>query len=245
MQPYNIFLVRHGQSEGNVDRSLYTTVPDHKVVLTPRGHAQAEEAGREIENCLSHMGKGSAPHEEVRFICSTHRRTEETLEGVRRGMLPRPYSVRFEPRLREQDWGTMKSSEEVAAAEAERDRIGSFHYRLPSGESGADVYLRVSSVLDTLWREFERTDFPRSLVLIGHGFLNRIFLMRFFHVRPSDFEHIANPRNGEVFHLVHNACPPGPCKKVRYALTAMPRLVSEDEALVQRLKQAFRVKERA
>jgi broad specificity phosphatase PhoE len=236
MQPRNIFLVRHGQSEGNVDKTIYTRVPDHKVVLTPRGHAQAEAAGREIEKYLAQ--DFVAPDDEVRFVCSTHRRTEETLEGVRRGMLPRPYSVRFEPRLREQDWGTMKSSEEVAAAEAERDNVGSFHYRLPSGESGADVYLRVSSVLDTLWREFERKDFPRTLILIGHGFLNRIFLMRFFHVRPSDFEHIANPWNGEVYHLVLNAWSPD---KTRYALTAMPRLTSDDEILFQRLMYAFRI----
>jgi len=51
-------------------------------------------------------------------------------------------------------------------------------YRIPFGESGADVYDRVSTFLDTLHRAFESPDFPSTMILVGHGLLNRLFFMR-------------------------------------------------------------------
>ena len=48
MRPAYIYLVRHGESEGNVDKELYKTVPDWKVPLTKKGVKQARVAGERI-----------------------------------------------------------------------------------------------------------------------------------------------------------------------------------------------------
>jgi phosphohistidine phosphatase SixA len=42
----NIYLVRHGQTEGNIQRSLYLEKADHAIRLTPLGVEQAQSAGR-------------------------------------------------------------------------------------------------------------------------------------------------------------------------------------------------------
>ena len=50
--PRRIFILRHGESEGNVDESMYSRVADPEIKLTPRGISQAEAAGRAIrERC--------------------------------------------------------------------------------------------------------------------------------------------------------------------------------------------------
>lgn len=36
-RPKRIVLVRHGESQGNVDDAIYETVPDHALSLTPKG----------------------------------------------------------------------------------------------------------------------------------------------------------------------------------------------------------------
>ena len=36
IRPHRIILVRHGQSEGNVDETAYTRIPDSKIALTHR-----------------------------------------------------------------------------------------------------------------------------------------------------------------------------------------------------------------
>jgi len=33
----NIYLVRHGESEGNLNVEIYTDIPDHAIALSPRG----------------------------------------------------------------------------------------------------------------------------------------------------------------------------------------------------------------
>ena len=46
--PNRVILVRHGQSEGNIDESLYATKPDPDMALTERGWCEARMAGRAI-----------------------------------------------------------------------------------------------------------------------------------------------------------------------------------------------------
>jgi broad specificity phosphatase PhoE len=44
-QPRKIVLIRHGQSQGNVDKNRYMNTPDPEIALTDTGHKQASEAG--------------------------------------------------------------------------------------------------------------------------------------------------------------------------------------------------------
>jgi hypothetical protein len=36
-RPFRIYLVRHGESQGNVDETIYERIPDSKIPLTKRG----------------------------------------------------------------------------------------------------------------------------------------------------------------------------------------------------------------
>ena len=42
--PKKTILVRHGESEGNEDKNVYTVVPNHKVQLKEKGKQQAKNA---------------------------------------------------------------------------------------------------------------------------------------------------------------------------------------------------------
>ncbi|MGW0900504.1 phosphoglycerate mutase family protein, partial [Streptomyces goshikiensis] len=44
-RPRRIVLVRHGESEGNLDDTVYEREPDHALRLTPVGRAQATGTG--------------------------------------------------------------------------------------------------------------------------------------------------------------------------------------------------------
>src|SRR3954467_516632 len=43
-----IVLVRHGESTGNVDDTVYEREPDHALALTERGWRQAQETGKRL-----------------------------------------------------------------------------------------------------------------------------------------------------------------------------------------------------
>lgn len=102
-RPRRIILVRHGQSEGNVDESAYTRIPDPRIGLTAKGWRDAEGCGLRIRDLIA---GDDADDWKVYFYVSPYRRTLETLRGLAKPFeRSRIAGVREEPRLREQDFG--------------------------------------------------------------------------------------------------------------------------------------------
>ncbi|MGW4226864.1 histidine phosphatase family protein [Streptomyces sp. SID2999] len=191
-RPRRIVLVRHGESVGNVDDSVYEREPDHALALTDRGREQAEETGKHLREIFG--------DERVSVYVSPYRRTHETLDTFR--LDPDLIRVREEPRLREQDWGNWQERDDVKLQKAYRDAYGHFFFRFPQGESGADVYDRVGGFLESLFRSFEEPDHPPNVLLVTHGLAMRLFCMRWFHWTVAEFESLSNPGNAEVRMLV-------------------------------------------
>jgi broad specificity phosphatase PhoE len=191
-RPRRIVLVRHGESTGNVDDSVYEREPDHALALTERGRRQAEATGEHLRRLFG--------DEHVSVYVSPYRRTHETLRAFH--LDPGLIRVREEPRLREQDWGNWQDRDEVRLQKAYRDAYGHFFYRFAQGESGADVYDRVGGFLESLFRSFEDPDHPQNVLIVTHGLAMRLFCMRWFHWTVSEFESLSNPGNGEVRMLV-------------------------------------------
>lgn len=74
--------------------------------------------------------------------------------------------------------------------------ISSF-YRIPNGESAADVYDRIAGFNETLFRQFTSDRFPDVLVLVAHGIWIRVFLMKWFRWTYEKFETFRNVRHCE------------------------------------------------
>ncbi|MBA0051971.1 phosphoglycerate mutase family protein [Streptomyces sp. AJS327] len=191
-RPRRIVLLRHGESEGNSDDTIYERVPDHALALTERGTRQAAEAGKYLRDLFG--------QERVSAYVSPYRRTRETLTAL--ALDPTLLRVREEPRLREQDWGNWQDREDVRKQKAYRNAYGHFFYRFAQGESGADVYDRVGAFLESLWRSFESPDHPPNVLLVTHGLTMRLFCMRWLHWTVPQFEALSNPENGATRSLV-------------------------------------------
>ncbi|KAL0452074.1 UNVERIFIED_CONTAM: Phosphoglycerate mutase-like protein AT74H [Sesamum latifolium] len=65
-----------------------------------------------------------------------------------------------------------------------RNRYGKFFYRVPDGESSADVHDRVSAFLEGLWRDMETNRYGNgpsdelNLIVVSHGLTSSLFLMK-------------------------------------------------------------------
>ena len=203
--PKRIILVRHAESEGNVDNRAYTYLPDPQVPLTPRGWRQAMEAGDRIREMTESKapgpgGKGAVSPPRLFFYTSPYLRSRQTYEGVAQAFpSPTIAGVQEEVQLREQDFGNFQDAEGKRREKAERLRFGRFFYRFPNGESGADVYDRMTLFEDPLVRDINAGRFAGdgSLVLVTHGLALRIFLMRWFHWTVDQFMGVYNPPNAE------------------------------------------------
>ena len=188
-----LVLVRHGESQANVAAVSAQHVGDHRIGLTEKGRAQALAAGAGIARDFL---------DAALVYCSPYQRTRETLDALlsahrlERKDLPFLYE---DPRLREVEHGYT----DVEAQQGRRETHGWFYYRFEGGESPADCYDRVSSFMDSMFRQLERKQDRglRNVLLVTHGLTVRCFVMRFLHLSPEEFDRMANPRNAAVVTL--------------------------------------------
>lgn len=134
-----MYLVRHGESEANIDKTVYHHKPDHAIDLTEGGRRMARGAGEFIRADLVRRFGGkhqlaAAEHSHLRLWVSPFTRTRQTAEELLRMLNPRSAdnnsdrwvdSVRESAALAEQDFGVFeadgnKSKVPTGAAVADR-----------------------------------------------------------------------------------------------------------------------------
>jgi hypothetical protein len=78
LRPRRIILVRHGESEGNLDESVYRHTPDARISLTELGKDQAIEAGKNLKKEVINGGA----NETIYVYLSPYLRSKQTYEGI-------------------------------------------------------------------------------------------------------------------------------------------------------------------
>lgn len=217
MKPKRIILIRHGESEGNLDRNTYASKQDYKLLLTEQGIKQAEQAGLELKNIIG--------DESVIFYVSPLWRTRMTFEHIAKGLNREKIRWVEDPRLREQEWGHFRDLKANIQIDDERNKFGTFYYRIKDGESCADVYDRMSDFMHSLYRSFDKPQFEQNIVIVTHGMTLRMFLMRWYHWTVEEFETLRNPKNCEI--VVMNLDPA--TNKYQLVSELKRRKLSEDD----------------
>ena len=158
--PKRLWLVRHGQSQGNVARDaadraghleIAIDVRDVDVPLSPLGFEQAEATGRWFA--------ALPPEERPEVILSSpYLRARQTAKAIcEAGALAGGAGRTIvDERLREREFGVFDRLTTIGIRErfpdeaAHRAMLGKFYHRPPGGESWADVILRLRSMLNSI-----------------------------------------------------------------------------------------------
>lgn len=200
-----IFLIRHGESLGNVDESAYSRLGDHKVPLTDLGIAQAEAAGAFIAQFYA---RSALADTKLRVWHSPFLRTEQTKDGVIKGLgADRVRDVREDYLLIEQNFGLFSHivdkaerarlyPAENAMYEMMRAAQGKFYAVPPLGESRMQVTMRTRLFKETLMRD--KAKGIEDVIIVAHGVTVRSFEMDFLHLGVQWFEDSPNPGNGDI-----------------------------------------------
>jgi len=158
--PEKLWIVRHGQSAGNVARDaaheaglsvIDIAMRDVDVPLSDLGHRQAGALGR----WFAALPEGGKP--EV-VLSSPYVRARQTATEVcaAGGVTAGARQPIVDERLREREFGifdrltTAGIREKYPELAEHRSLLGKFYHRAPGGESWADVILRLRSALDTV-----------------------------------------------------------------------------------------------
>ncbi|MDQ1373427.1 MAG: hypothetical protein QOJ09_765 [Actinomycetota bacterium] len=170
--PDAIWLVRHGESAGNVaamraeaagSASIDIATRDMDVPLSERGERQAKALGAWI-------GQQPPDQRPTAVLSSPYLRACQTAEMAAAGAGLADADVAVDERLREREFGVLDRLTTAGITERfpeEADRrafLGKFYYRPLGGESWADVVLRLRSVVDTVSLNYSR----ERLLIVTH-----------------------------------------------------------------------------
>lgn len=203
-----ILLVRHGQSMGNVDKSVHMNMADHAISLSEKGKLQAIEAGNAVDEFYRHasMTQHVSPNS-VRMWVSPYLRTEQTANGIQVGAKRWIKDRRQDVALVEQQFGLFdgvsdedlpkRFPDEHAHYEKCMKFQGRFWAPMPLGESRFAVALRVKSMFGSIKRD-EEQDGINDIVVVAHGVSIRAFVMQWCHKTVEWFEEEKNPYNCSV-----------------------------------------------
>lgn len=194
-RPSRLILIRHGESQGNIDRTLTQRVADHNLHLTKKGRCTAVETGKVLKDLVG--------NESVRFLVSPYVRTRETFVGISQAFGgPAAVHKIEDPRLREIEYGNYDRAD-IKDLHKEKKSFGAFFYRFPEGESPADVYDRASAFMETLYRmwQVKRED---NYIVVSHGTTLLVFLMRFLGMTIEEFYALDALENVEIIVLEKN-----------------------------------------
>jgi 2,3-bisphosphoglycerate-dependent phosphoglycerate mutase len=142
--PIRIYLVRHGQSEANLDQTVNARLPDHRVELSPEGHRQAAAAGEYLAGALPREAR-------IRILCSPYVRTRQTSAAIEQALTAAAlsYDQREAVELREIAYGLFDGitdedlpksfPREYEHYEKHKRFEGEFFAPMPLGESRVHV----------------------------------------------------------------------------------------------------------
>jgi probable phosphoglycerate mutase len=196
-----MWLVRHGQSAGNVanDHAIATglhaidlTYRDVDVALSPLGVRQATALGQWFRRQPAAYGPTVVLTSPYRRAMSTAELIAAELEAARRPTLV------FDERLREKELGSLNRLTRAGIlskfpAEAVlRDQIGKFYYRPPGGESWCDVLLRLRSLVDSVRLQYA----GERVLVVSHQVL--ILCFRYLLENLTEQQILEIDRTGDV-----------------------------------------------
>jgi broad specificity phosphatase PhoE len=200
--PSKLWVVRHGESAGNVARDaahaaglqdIDITERDVDVPLSPLGQRQSRALGRWFEA----MTPENRPDV---VLSSPYLRAQSTANiiGEGAGFADNFSGMVVDERLREKEFGILdrltklgieRRHPELAAS---RQLVGKFYYRPPAGESWCDVILRLRSVLDTISLHYE----GKRVLIVAHQVV--VLCMRYLIEKMDEKTILAIDAQGDV-----------------------------------------------
>jgi broad specificity phosphatase PhoE len=199
--PSRLWIVRHGQSAGNVARDAAHAEGLHRIALDGRdvdvplsalGERQAEALGRWFAE-----GQGNGVPEII--LCSPYVRAQQTARMFRdAGGAATDEVICTDERLREKEFGILDGltslgirAEEPRQGEFRR-LLGKFYHRPPGGESWCDVIFRLRSLLDTVSIHYR----GRRVMIVAHQVV--VLCLRYIIENLSEAEILAIDAEGDV-----------------------------------------------
>jgi broad specificity phosphatase PhoE len=200
--PDRLYIVRHGESAGNVardaaveagERIIDIDIRDVDVPLSQLGQSQATALGR-------WFGALNTEERPNIVLTSPYIRARHTAGLIVKtaGMREDSYSLIVDERFREKEFGILDRLTAVGVKEQFPDQaefrrlLGKFYHRPPGGESWCDVILRLRSATEMISREY----CGQRVLIVCHAVV--VLCMRYILEHLTETDLLAIDKKAEI-----------------------------------------------
>ncbi|MES2498127.1 MAG: histidine phosphatase family protein [Pseudomonadota bacterium] len=199
--PDRLWIIRHGQSAGNVARDAAHEAELDRIAISGRDvDVPLSRLGEEQADALGHWFSSGHEHDRPDVLLSSpYRRALQTARHFRdAGGAAADERICMDERLREKEFGildglTTHGIVNQFPEQADfRKIIGKFYHRPPGGESWCDVIFRLRSLLDTVSLHYGE----RRVMIFAHQVV--VLCLRYIIENLDEQEILRIDREGDV-----------------------------------------------
>lgn len=199
----NLFLIRHAQSQANVNPSILQTITNQKIELTNIGVSQAEQTGK-------YLSEYSFNKENIIIWHSPYTRTRQTADIIYKKMISSGNFLKIEKKeslyICERQLGILEVVENFSNKFPEEKKYYDFYKNQEDdffitphmGESPFQLCLRVNIFLEQIKKDTKNTH-----LIISHGACIRAMNLMYRNLSYENYT-VSNPLNCSVNLLNNN-----------------------------------------
>lgn len=177
--PRRLWIVRHGQSAGNVARDTAESSGYELIDLSTRdADTPLSTLGEQQSEALAQwFGQLAEPNRPTVLMSSPFLRAQQTCQAVASALGADRADIHVDERLREKEFGILDRytrhgiHSKFPELAAQRALVGKFYFRPPGGESWCDVILRLRSMVQVLRRDHA----GENVLIVAHQVIVNCF----------------------------------------------------------------------
>ncbi len=176
-----IFLIRHGQTEWNVDRRFQGRL---NSPLTKKGRLQAKENALKLKKYIDKF-------DNIKIFSSPLGRAKETVEIICNELEIDKSNIIYDNRIMEFSYGIFegqKVEDMLKTEEFQKREADKWNYQIENGESYRIVQKRVKDFLDEI-------KFEKEIILVAHEMVNRTIRGLYCNYNTEETLKLRQPNN--------------------------------------------------
>lgn len=182
-----VFLVRHAQSEEDINPAMHGKVSDQRISITSAGKKQ-------VSDLVNILAPKIFAYKKIKIVTSPSNRAGQTMSLFCSSFPSIDFDILFEQCIRSLNWGNV-DEHSIKEVEQERYRVGVLHFQFPGGDNTPNFVRDIECFVNSLRFAGRFDDHPECAVFFTHGFALRVIAKAFLKISDEDFRSLANPPN--------------------------------------------------
>lgn len=182
-----IFLIRHAQSEEDIDPNIRNGVHDSRIAITSTGKSQVASVAKILHPKIS-------GYKHIKIVTSPSNRAHQTMSLFRSYFPAISFEVVHEKCIKNLNWGNVDETT-LKEVEQERYRVGVLYFQFPEGDNTSEFVKRIEKYIARLIRDGRDETYSECVIIFTHGFALRVIAKALLNMSDEEFRYLSNPPN--------------------------------------------------